>query len=926
MNETSHSSPACSNCGTTLPSSATSGLCPRCLMAAAMNPTMPGDEATAKHPHFQAPSVTELAARLPRLEILEFIGQGGMGAVYKARQPELDRLVALKILPPGVGGDTAFAERFAREAKALAKLNHPNIVTLYEFGSADGLFFVLMEYVDGVNLRQLMAGGRVAAREALAIVPQICDALQFAHDRGIVHRDIKPENILLDRRGAVKVADFGLAKIIGRTGEDDVPTSGAAAPASVLTQASKVMGTPQYMSPEQVQAPSAVDHRADIYALGVVFYQMLTGELPGRTIEPPSRKVHIDVRLDEVVLRAMEKQPELRYQQASLLKTQVETIAGDPDVPHNELRKSPMVHLAEALSGVEFTSRKAMRCANLSALAFLGFLGFLGNLPVPGSQYLFGLFGCFGLFGLMAFAVGIEFQERRVAGMKKIVADMNALPVVNLGDPLSLEAWLALVDAGNYARSWDTAAPNLRIRVQRADWIARLQKIRQPLGKVLTRRLQDTRLTKMGVVFEATHATTFDGQPAATETVAFTRQADGQWQPSGYSVEPAEENSVFNSRKSLVFGAISTSLLLVLVATGNAVAMMVGSALLLLAGLIWFVKGARARTILIGLAAAGIATWSVFFIARFTETTPSVVSDSPSRASLSGVAVDGGKFTITGQALTGSRLAVYAGRRENGWSCGFDHPGGFTATLKKGWEGLVVVVQPNLGRPALTMDGVKNIGETDLLDGELIFRAGQPQEEADGVWSVTIGELVTKSGGKIPIGVALLPPSPADRLPAQLTQEGWKLWQAGKLVEAAAKFQEAVQLAPANGNAWSGLGWAQFNGGDSAAAEQSFLKAVGVDPNLPGALNGLGQVYLSQRRYAEAEKFLLQAAPQAPAAWFGLTRLYLLQGRFEKAETWAQKIVDSGQGDHVTRQMLAAAKQKVVSDELRRLIEPPAFN
>jgi serine/threonine-protein kinase len=167
-----------------------------------------------------------------------------MGAVYKARQKELDRLVALKILPPGIGDDPAFAERFVREARALAKLNHPGIVTLYEFGQVrsprsptgesaltrahgdpgsrasagvepGALFFFLMEFVDGVNLRQLLHASRISPREALAIVPQICDALQFAHDQGIVHRDIKPENLLLDRRGRVKLAGFGLAKIVG---------------------------------------------------------------------------------------------------------------------------------------------------------------------------------------------------------------------------------------------------------------------------------------------------------------------------------------------------------------------------------------------------------------------------------------------------------------------------------------------------------------------------------------------------------------------------------------------------------------------------------------------------------------------------------------------------------------------------------------
>jgi serine/threonine protein kinase len=329
----------CSTCGKALETNAPGGLCPECLIQAGLGTGVdigPDTRTGVERRAFVPPTVEKLTSLFPQLEIVELIGQGGMGAVYKARQKELDRIVALKILPPDIGQDPAFAERFAREAKALAKLNHPGIVTLFEFGKADGLYFFLMEYVDGVNLRQLLHGGRVSAREALAIVPQICDALQYAHDQGIVHRDIKPENILLDRRGRVKVADFGLAKLVGtecgRPGRSDAPnadisgksgilaasdvaapgTAPGAGPPRDLTESGKVMGTPQYMSPEQIQAPSEVDHRADIYALGVVFYQMLTGELPGKTIEPPSKKVSIDVRLDEVVLRALEKKPERR--------------------------------------------------------------------------------------------------------------------------------------------------------------------------------------------------------------------------------------------------------------------------------------------------------------------------------------------------------------------------------------------------------------------------------------------------------------------------------------------------------------------------------------------------------------------------------------------------------------------------------------
>src|SRR5712692_9194174 len=137
-----------------------------------------------------------------------------MGAVYKARQPGLDRLVALKILPPDAGRDPAFAERFTREARALAKLNHPNIVGVYDFGQTDGQYYLIMEFVDGLNLRQVLRAGELKPQEALRIVPQICEALQFAHDEGIVHRDIKPENILLDKKGRVKIADFGDRKSV----------------------------------------------------------------------------------------------------------------------------------------------------------------------------------------------------------------------------------------------------------------------------------------------------------------------------------------------------------------------------------------------------------------------------------------------------------------------------------------------------------------------------------------------------------------------------------------------------------------------------------------------------------------------------------------------------------------------------------------
>ncbi len=374
----------CPSCQKPLAPDGPLGLCPECLIQAGFpSGVAPTDEAAGRAA-FVPPTVAEIAPLFPQLEILELIGKGGMGAVYKARQIKLNRLVALKILPPGIGSEPAFAARFTREAQALARLNHPGIVTLYEFGRAElplglgdgaaqqhrptdaGLYFFLMEYVDGVNLRQLLQASRISAHEALAIVPQICDALQLAHDQGIVHRDIKPENILMDRRGRVKVADFGLAKIIeGRDAPLGRPDRSSQRDDPTLTDASRVMGTPQYMSPEQIQAPGEVDHRADIYALGVVFYQMLTGELPGKRLEAPSTKVQIDVRLDAVVLRALEKQPELRYQQVSEVKTMVETITATP--PGSSGRES-----AQTESQSRFTSAATNHEPRFSRTAIVG--------------------------------------------------------------------------------------------------------------------------------------------------------------------------------------------------------------------------------------------------------------------------------------------------------------------------------------------------------------------------------------------------------------------------------------------------------------------------------------------------------------------------------------------------------------------------
>jgi serine/threonine protein kinase len=323
-------------------------------------PTSAGEPPHGKSP---APSLQELATAFPQLEILELIGQGGMGFVFKARQPKLERFVALKILPESLAADPAFAERFLCEARVLARLNHPNIVTVHDFGQAGAFFYLLMEFVNGVNLRQAMQAGRFTPEQALAIVPKICDALEFAHNEGILHRDIKPENILLDSKGRVKIADFGIAKILGT---DAYPSEDATGAAPNVTG---VIGTPKYMAPEQLENPRKVDRRADIYSLGVVFYEMLTGELPLGRFAAPSELSGSDPRLDEVVLRTLEKEPTRRTPTAGEVKTQIDTITGNPaSEPSRELGGNPGTRtreVARAASSAIFRGGAVALCVFL---------------------------------------------------------------------------------------------------------------------------------------------------------------------------------------------------------------------------------------------------------------------------------------------------------------------------------------------------------------------------------------------------------------------------------------------------------------------------------------------------------------------------------------------------------------------------------
>jgi serine/threonine protein kinase len=713
--------PKCPQCGTPLPENAPAGLCPNCLMALNLKTeTAFTDDTPAAQPPLPP---EQIAPHFPQLEILECLGRGGMGVVYKARQKTLNRLVALKLLAPERVRDAKFAERFTREAQALAALNHPNIVTIYDFGQAGGFYFLLMEFVDGVNLRQLLRTRKIAPEEALAIVPPLCDALQFAHDRGIIHRDIKPENLLLDKVGRVKVADFGIAKMLG-TVNGGCSGGGTAAPENATQSA---VGTPGYSAPEQKTDPQRVDSRADIYSLGVVFHEMLTGELPGKRLEPPSSKVQIDVRLDEVVLRALEQKPELRYQQVSEVKTMVETIATTPRTsaesaptsdslpkvslcyvstpehlrtlqcrlfynfqakgelrldsemlsfdsgwsvvkiplssiralakgsypmsfiklllmpanymsvtfteegvsrtllftptpPLNTVRTWVRYHLTNpkkkiwenqiVLNEWYFALQEAIRARTGSRLpvghhseaktpsrrnqamwfflcvAFIAMLGkrplldvLSGLLPGPITTALAAVNSLPGIARVAAgiaisiidaglFLFLILFLVNLLTKLAVVVGPLSRKISIQFANsfpaqPTDDKSWLAIVDSGKYAESWELAADSFQRTINKEEWVARLEKVRRPLGKVISRKLRSITYSysrkmrslkdaAVGTRLETKFNTSFDGLLAAVETSTCSKQPDGSWRITGYHIRPAGWRK-YQGRLLLVF-------------------------------------------------------------------------------------------------------------------------------------------------------------------------------------------------------------------------------------------------------------------------------------------------------------------------------------------------------------------------------------
>jgi serine/threonine protein kinase len=305
--------------------------------------------AESPRPHdFVAPEPEEIAKFLPAYEVQAFIAKGGMGAVYMARQKSLDRQVAIKILPSHIGGDAYLRSQFESEAKNMAKLNHPNVVSVHDFGEYCDQPYIVMEMVRGKSLYHSARGKKVDARQAGRIVRDICHGLAHAHEQGILHRDLKPANVLLDPNRTPKIGDFGLARHIKDWATD------------------KAYGTPGYTAPEVAGNPEAVGEAADIYSVGVILYELLTGELPVKPYEPATTLANCDPAFDQLILKAIDSNPVLRYQSAKEMAKAIDrVIQQDAPMPVANRIKPVVISAVPMAKIVQTTRQVEVRPASL---------------------------------------------------------------------------------------------------------------------------------------------------------------------------------------------------------------------------------------------------------------------------------------------------------------------------------------------------------------------------------------------------------------------------------------------------------------------------------------------------------------------------------------------------------------------------------
>lgn len=274
---------------------------------------------------FVAPDPAELSPLFPGYEIQGLIATGGMGAVYCAVQKSLDRTVALKILPLELSRDAAFCAGFEAEAKAMARLNHPNLIGVYDFGEVNGMLYIIMEFVPGKSIYHSADGIAIDPGEVVRLVTGICHGLAHAHEHGIIHRDIKPSNILLDLNAQPKIGDFGLARPFERK----------------IEEGEEIFGTPHYTAPEVVNSPHSVDYRADIFSVGVLLHELLTGKLPANDPRPASVIARCDVRFDAIIRRATQPIPAGRYSSADEMAKELQAIVHSATGPRTVASGAP---------------------------------------------------------------------------------------------------------------------------------------------------------------------------------------------------------------------------------------------------------------------------------------------------------------------------------------------------------------------------------------------------------------------------------------------------------------------------------------------------------------------------------------------------------------------------------------------------------
>ncbi len=335
----------CQACGVELDPENDGNLCAGCLLMEGLD--LVATQSATPAPHDD--DIDQIAGVFPDFALRGKLGGGAMGTVYRAEQLKLGREVAIKVIADDIAADPQFLLRFEREAQTLAKLNHPNIVTIHDFGKDLDICYFVMEYLEGQDLAALLEQRRLPQEEALCIFRQVCQALAYAHDLGVTHRDVKPANIFISPDNRVKLVDFGLVKWqhLERGAED-------------LTTPNAAMGTPRYMAPEQWTESHAVDSRADIFSLGILLYELLTGEPPVGFLTPLSVKIGVDPAWDRLVSQCVETAPDARYQSVADLLADLEALEHDPSGETTLPAGDPLPHVVLSFAEDDALSLVAM--------------------------------------------------------------------------------------------------------------------------------------------------------------------------------------------------------------------------------------------------------------------------------------------------------------------------------------------------------------------------------------------------------------------------------------------------------------------------------------------------------------------------------------------------------------------------------------